>query len=452
MKHRTLRDRARQRLPLPLAILVAGLLALWGGSTARLHAQGGGLIAFTSNRTGFDDIFLMPAGGGDAVNLTNSQANDGSPTWSPDGQRLAFTSDRDGDAGDIWLMNIDGSDPVNLTQNAAMDISPAWSPDGRWIAFVSDRDGNEEIYLKDATGQAPSTPINLTHYSGNDGDPAWSPDGGRMVFRSFRHGNWELYMMDLPDPLDAGPTPVTRLTDSDGSEGNPAWSPEGSRIAYNRMDDLNEDIYIIDVPEEAGTVVPVPRQLTDHPDSDYGPTWSPDGTQIVFFSYRDGDFDLYRLDVPASPDIPVGEPVALTVNDRTGDTSPAWQPDPATAPPLTALTAPAEPVPATALITFDGEAVDWDHTILCSWGTLDGGLTWAFSLCPGAAHPDGQPITPDEVMIAVWEALADDPALSAVLSVEGILPPEGNRLRFALDRADESFPLLLDGLTVSAGG
>ena len=87
--------------------------------------------------------------GSDVIRLTDDPARDDSPAWSPDGRRIAFTSERDGNA-ETYLMNADGSNPVRLTDNPAWDLFPAWSPDGARIAFASDRDGNLEIYLMNA--------------------------------------------------------------------------------------------------------------------------------------------------------------------------------------------------------------------------------------------------------------------------------------------------------------
>src|SRR5206468_11602724 len=86
-------------------------------------------IAFTTNRDGNDEIYLMNADGTGLVNLTNTAAFDGYPTWSPDGSKLAFRSDRDGNA-EIYVMNADGTGLINLTNNAAFDGYPRWSPDG----------------------------------------------------------------------------------------------------------------------------------------------------------------------------------------------------------------------------------------------------------------------------------------------------------------------------------
>ena len=81
-----------------------------------------------------------------AVQLTDNDDADGSPSWSPDGQRIAFDSNRDGD-WELYVMNADGSEVRKLTQNDGSDYYPAWSPDGQRIAFQSDRDGDFEIYV-----------------------------------------------------------------------------------------------------------------------------------------------------------------------------------------------------------------------------------------------------------------------------------------------------------------
>ncbi len=89
-------------------------------------------IAFESQ----DDIYVVSAGGGEPTNLSDGPGFDRQPTWSPDGSRIAFTSERGGPA-QIYVMDADGSDQVNLSRSAASDSSPDWSPDGSWIALSS---------------------------------------------------------------------------------------------------------------------------------------------------------------------------------------------------------------------------------------------------------------------------------------------------------------------------
>ena len=130
--------------------------------------------------------------------------------------RIAFTSDRDGNR-EIYVMNPDGTGQTRLTSNPAEDAFPAWSPDGSKIAFASDRDGNEEVYVMNADG---SEPRRLTYNPTFDGWPAWSPDGSKIAFTSYRDSP-EIYVMG------ADGSNQTRLTRNSAWDEYPVWSPRG---------------------------------------------------------------------------------------------------------------------------------------------------------------------------------------------------------------------------------
>jgi Tol biopolymer transport system component len=136
---------------------------------------------FGSERTGEWRIYRMNADGSDAQ-LLATEAHGNAPALSPDDRTIAFTSDRDGD-DDIWLMSTDGSGQRNLTANDDHDDNPAWSPDGTRILFGSDRSGKNEIYLISvATGE--TTQITSSE-SGDPVIPSFSPDGTRIVFAAW---------------------------------------------------------------------------------------------------------------------------------------------------------------------------------------------------------------------------------------------------------------------------
>jgi Tol biopolymer transport system component len=112
----------------------------------------------------------MNADGSDQHDVSNDHAAaDLNPTWSPNGRRLAFTSDRDG-ANDIFVMGTDGSHPVNLTPDPASDRNATWSPDGTEIAFASDRSGRFHLYALRRDG---SRVTRLTNDAGSDTIPDW---------------------------------------------------------------------------------------------------------------------------------------------------------------------------------------------------------------------------------------------------------------------------------------
>ena len=145
---------------------------------------------------GWVDVFVVNVDGSGQRNLTRNARGD-SPAWSPDGQTIAFmryvpNPHRAKGIGkwrkELWIMSADGSGQRMLAELSNSDglFSSSWSPDGRRIAFVSDRDGNDEIYVINADG---SGLRNLTRNPGWDGRPVWSPDGRTIGFVSGRGGN-----------------------------------------------------------------------------------------------------------------------------------------------------------------------------------------------------------------------------------------------------------------------
>ena len=113
-------------------------------------------ITFMSHRDGNWEIYVMDADGGNQRNLSNNPDDDLSPSWSPDGKRIAFVSERnDRDWNrQIYVMDADGDNQRNLSNNDFDEWGPPWSPDGKRIVFVSDRNGdwNRQIYVMDTDG------------------------------------------------------------------------------------------------------------------------------------------------------------------------------------------------------------------------------------------------------------------------------------------------------------
>src|SRR6266508_2657137 len=126
-----------------LAIVTVAVVAACGGDEESTLL---GRLIFLSRSTGDYDIRLRTSNDRLPVELGRVLPWDSQPSWSPDGQRIAFYSDRDGN-GEIYVMNADGSGLTRLTDNDAIDIPYGWSPDGRNLVFTSGRKGTLDLFL-----------------------------------------------------------------------------------------------------------------------------------------------------------------------------------------------------------------------------------------------------------------------------------------------------------------
>jgi TolB protein len=170
----------------------------FGGTTITpAWTSDGTRIAFSSSRAGNPNIFVCDASGGSLKRLTSGNGPDVSPVWNPktDGQ-IAFVSGRTG-LPQIYSMDADGSNLQRLT-NEGYAVSPSWSPNGQFLAFAWIRHygpgapGAQDIYIMDIASRRW---VQLTHDGGRNDYPSWSPDGRHIVFQSNRTGREEIWTM-----------------------------------------------------------------------------------------------------------------------------------------------------------------------------------------------------------------------------------------------------------------
>jgi TolB protein len=156
----------------------------------------GDRVVFTSDRDGDLEIYSMNLDGSDLKRLTFEKGYDGGAFFSPDGSRIIYRGSRSDDykALQVYLMNADGSGKRQITTGAGTSFAPSWHPDGRRIVYSSnseapaDNRGNFEIYLLDVD-RPDARPLRLTDYQGFDGFPVFSPDGRKLAFSSNREGS-----------------------------------------------------------------------------------------------------------------------------------------------------------------------------------------------------------------------------------------------------------------------
>ena len=218
----------------------------------------GGQVAYAARNSGNWDIYAQRVGEKVAVNLTkDSTADETQPAFSPDGQRLAFRSERE--RGGLYVMPVSGGHARRLTD---FGYHPAWSPDGREIVFA-------------------------TH---DVGDP-----NARRLDQSIA------WIINVETGL------KRQLTDGRGDAAQPSWSPGGARVAYwGKNPAAQRDIWTI--PAQGGE----PVAVTDDAAFDWNPVWSPDGRYIYFSSDRGGSMNLWRVPVEEQSGRVTGPPEPLT--------------------------------------------------------------------------------------------------------------------------------------------
>ena len=231
------------------------------------------------------ELFQMDRDGANLTQLTRFGSLTLAPTVASDG-RLAFVTYKGG-SPEIWGQRRAGGSFERIYpmsgETAVLVSSPTWSPDGRRLAFVlGDRRGNTDIMVLDMpTGRA----RRLTDGMGINTEPCWNPSGSQLAFTSDREGGPQVYLMQEDG------SGLRRLTSEGGYNASPSWSPSGAMIAYVSRFEGKFDLFIYKLGEGKA------YQITTGVSTSESPAWSPDERRLVFTSNRAGALQIYTTDL-----------------------------------------------------------------------------------------------------------------------------------------------------------
>ena len=270
------------------------------------------------------DIYQMPIDGGEAVALTSGLAWDMQAQYSPDGRRIAFTSDSAG-GDNIWTLDLESGATHQVTHESFRLLnSPTWSPDGRFIAarkhFTTSRSlGTGEIWLYDSTGDAAIAGQRIVarpseNFQKEQGEPAFAPDGSAIYYvRNVSPGNTFIYHEDSNTELfqirrvDLASTEITTVAGGPGGAVRPTPSPDGSKLAYVKRVRAESRLFVMNLATGEERMVYAeldPDMQETWAVHGFYPTmeWTPDSDAIVFWAKG----KIFKLDLAteATTEIP----------------------------------------------------------------------------------------------------------------------------------------------------
>ncbi|MBI2565528.1 MAG: endo alpha-1,4 polygalactosaminidase [Candidatus Schekmanbacteria bacterium] len=246
---------------------------------------------------GLAELWLVPLTGGNGTRLLGgdgtTNVNLPGACYSPRRDRIVFSRE-EGDGDEIWTLPSAGGAPARLLAEPGMNlIEPSWSPDGEWVAYERNDPGIDRSAIWKVRFDGTQATA-LTDGSGDDREPNWSPGGDRLVFQSQRTGDWEIWTMTA-----AGGALVNISSEAVAEDTDPAYSPSGASIVFSSDRGGLDQAKLFAV----GALGGAPERVTDASGTEYegAPAWSPESGAWIAYESAAGDPDAGRTQLWVAP-------------------------------------------------------------------------------------------------------------------------------------------------------
>jgi Tol biopolymer transport system component len=292
-----------------------------GDDTQPAFSPDGNYIAFRSERDG-GGVFVMGASG-ESVRRLSERGVAYHPAWSPDSQQVIYTEERFRDPRErnvaphrLWIVNIRSLEKRLITEKDV--VQPQWSPNGHRIAYWASDEGSErDIWTMKPTGD---DAVRVTNDAATDWNPIWSPDGRYLYFVSDRQGGMQLWRVAIDEKTGRGHSAPELVPTPSAFGQHLSMSRDGKRLAFVNVG-LKRNLYRVEIDPRGGKVIGQSEAQTQWSRQGVDLDLSPNGERIVYTTLADTQEDLAVLDSYGSK-----EPRWLT-DDEYKDRGPRWSPD-----------------------------------------------------------------------------------------------------------------------------
>ena len=269
-------------------------------------------------------LYIVPADGGEPELLVE-MVDAHSPSWSPDGSKIAFVSGNPtfvfgtfvlGNIGpsSVWVVSVADRRAAEVTDPTYLHTSPVWTPDAGSLVFVSNYEGSRDVYRLqlERTGEARGEPVRMT--TGLNAHTVSLGGEASLLAYSVLETSANIWSMTIQERGRVSSSSAQRVTEGNQSIEGISVSPDGNWVAFDSDIEGTQDIYRLQL---GGTES---ERLTTDPRDDFYPAWSHDGSEIAFYSFRTGKRDIWIMDAD-------GANQRQVTADSGHNRAPQWSPD-----------------------------------------------------------------------------------------------------------------------------